>query len=150
MIAELCRVTQFEERTSALAFCKCAKQIGNFIGPAFQLLFSYCHFSVFGYFEINPLNAAGAFMGIVWLAFLFLAMAAYHNLTAELEKMQNIVEKSTAAQAKRQEIRVDSVIESIHDSECKRKNGSFDVPTSSAYVEGNQNQRHFHIKEYLM
>ena len=89
MAAELCRVTQVEERTPILAVCNAAKQLGLFIAPAFQLLFSYFHFRVAHNFEINPLNAPGAFMGVVWLVFCVAAMAMFYNLTAELQEMQN-------------------------------------------------------------
>ena len=88
MVAELCRVTEVKERSPILAACNGAGQVGIFIGPAFQLLFGYCHFSVFGLFEIHPLNAAGAFMGVVWLMLFFAALGMYYNLTVELEEIQ--------------------------------------------------------------
>ena len=89
MIAELCRVTEIEERTPILAVCNASKQVGLFIAPAFQLLFSYCHFRVSPNFEINPLNAPGAFMGVLWLVFCVATMAMFYNLTAELQAVQN-------------------------------------------------------------
>ena len=101
MVAELCRVTEVKERTPILAVCNAAQQIGIFSGPAFQILFAYCHFSVFGIFEIHPLNAAGALMGVVWGLFLFAALAMYYNLTAELAKMQNSVAKTAEVRNER-------------------------------------------------
>ena len=131
MIAELCRATDVKERTPILAVCSAAKQIGVFIGPAFQLLFSFCHFSIFGILEINPLNAAGAFMGVVWLFFSVAALAMFYNLTAELEEIQKSV-------AKNAQIPIDhgsSVNKSMQDGSLKIK-GCSERATFSDYVTG--------------
>ena len=129
MVAELCRVTEVKERTPILAVCNAAQQVGIFSGPAFQILFAYCHFSLFGIFDIHPVNAAGALMGVVWLLFLFAALAMYYNLTAELAEMQKSVVK-TAQVRNEQGV---SVGESAGESILKRA-------TLSDYVNGTQSR----------
>lgn len=118
MTSELCRVTEVEERTPILAVCTAAKQIGIFIGPAFQLLFGYCHFSVFGILKVNPLNAAGAFMGVVWLMFLVAALGMYYNLTAELEEIQKYDAKNGKIRSGHDGV---SASESMRDMSLKNK-----------------------------
>ena len=133
MAAEICRVTEVKERTPILAVCNAAKQIGIFTAPAFQLLFSYCHFSILGILEINPLNAAGAFLGVVFLLFLVAAFAMFYNLTAELEEMQRNAQK-----AQMRSERGVSMTESTLDRCLASQEERYGRATFSIYVEGKQ------------
>ena len=87
MLAEICRTTGIEERTPILAVCNATRQLGILVGPAFQFLLSYFHFTIWG-FEVNPLNAPGVFMGVLWLLFCIATLFMFYNLTAELKLIQ--------------------------------------------------------------
>ena len=130
MSAEICRVTEVRERTPILAVCNAAKQIGIFTAPAFQLLFSYCHFKVFSILDINPLNAAGAFLGVIFLLFLGAALAMFSNLTAELEQMER-----NAKKARIRSERGVSVSESMLSRSLERQD-RYGRATFSIYVDG--------------
>ena len=130
MTGEICRVTEVKKKTPILAVCNAAKQIGIFTAPAFQLLFSYCHFNLFGILEINSLNAAGAFLGVVFLLFLVAAYVMFYNLTVELEEMQN-----TAKRAQTGTERGVSVTESMLDRGLKSQE-RYGGATLSIYVDG--------------
>lgn len=57
------------------------------MGPIFQLILTYFHFNI-GFLEINPLNAPGIFMAVLWAIFAVLTYFMFYNLSGELKLMR--------------------------------------------------------------
>ena len=101
MLAEICRTTTLEERTPILAICNGTRQLGILIGPAFQLILSYFHFTIWG-LEVYPMNAPGLFMAVFWAIFFVITLFMYSNLTAEMKKAEKtVVDTQNYAREKR-------------------------------------------------
>ncbi|XP_057377056.1 uncharacterized protein LOC130698432 [Daphnia carinata] len=84
LLAEVCRTTSSRERTSVLSVCSGLRQVGLLIGPGFQIILEYFNFTLFGgALVVQPFNAPGLFMAVLWICFLMFVLALYQNLDVE-------------------------------------------------------------------
>lgn len=84
LLAEVCRTSTTNERTSILSLCNGLRQIGLLTSPGFQLILEHLDFSLFhGTLMIKPYNASGLLMSGLWILFLIFVLIFYENINIE-------------------------------------------------------------------
>jgi len=78
LYADVNRVTTADNRTPVIAILMLCRQIGLFVGPAFNLFLSLFHFLI-GPVLVDRFTAPGFLMTILWIVFQFVMTVTYYN-----------------------------------------------------------------------
>jgi len=92
LYADVNRVTDAKSRTSVIAILMLCRQIGLFVGPAFNLFLSLFHFRI-GPLLVDRFTAPGFLMTILWIVYQVFMAVTYYNAD-ELLRDERVIERT--------------------------------------------------------